>query len=99
MEREQCELGVLIGQEQPAGEALAEANKAGVHVSPLSGERYQRLQLLTASDLQHGKGIDYPGVRENLTGSAPARKPPRRPVKQIQHDEQIRGETQCSSGT
>jgi hypothetical protein len=33
------------------------------------GESYARVQVRMVAELTQGKGIDYPGIRQNMTGA------------------------------
>ena len=59
VEREGAALGVLLTLEPPTGPMRKEAFAAGYYTSP-DGEKYPRLQLLTAEELLDGYGIEMP---------------------------------------
>jgi hypothetical protein len=65
-----AEMGAIISSHPPKREALTTARKAGFYDSPLCGESYPRIQLLSVTDLLQGQGINYPGIRQNITGQA-----------------------------
>lgn len=65
-----AEMGAIISAAPASGEVINAAGAAGAYTSPLCGEAYPRIQLLTVADLLSGRGLDYPGVRRNLTGEA-----------------------------
>src|SRR5690606_11486663 len=59
VEREGAALGVLISLEPPTAPMRKEAFAAGYYQSP-DGEKYPRLQLLTAEELLDGYGVEMP---------------------------------------
>jgi hypothetical protein len=63
-----AEMGAIISAGPPQRDAFTAARNAGVYDSPLCGESYPRVQVLTVADLLDGNGLNYPGVRQNLTG-------------------------------
>ncbi|HEX6513139.1 MAG TPA: hypothetical protein VF157_12610 [Chloroflexota bacterium] len=63
-----AEMGAVISARPAPRDALAAAGKAGSYTSPLCGESYPRIQVLTVADLLRGDGLNYPGVRQNVTG-------------------------------
>ena len=63
-----AELGAIVSVDRPKREALAAARKSGSYDSPLCGESYPRIQLLTVAGLLQGLGLAYPGIRQNVTG-------------------------------
>lgn len=79
-----AEMGAIVSAKPSKPEAKAAVGKAGVYESPLCGEAFPRIQLLTVVDLLQGNGLNYPGVRQNVTGetstSARAAQPPVMPV-------------------
>jgi len=64
----QAEMGAIVSVQAAKREAVAAARKTGSYDSPLCGESFPRIQLLTVADLLRGKGLSYPGVRQNVTG-------------------------------
>jgi hypothetical protein len=64
---EGAEIGALIGQQEPDEALRTAAQAAGDYVSPWSGARYPRLQLLPVDRLIAGETIAYPRVRDKLT--------------------------------
>jgi hypothetical protein len=65
LDREQADIGVLIGLEEPTGPMRKEAAGAGFYTSPWG--KHPRLQLLTIEDLLTGKGINRPPVQTSVT--------------------------------
>jgi hypothetical protein len=65
--QEAAEIGALITQQEPDAAMRAMAQAAGDYVSPWSGARYARLQLLPVDRLSAGETIAYPHVRDKLT--------------------------------
>jgi len=63
-----AEMGAIISSKPAKREALTAARKAGFYRSPLCGESYPRVQGLTVAELLPGKGLNYPSVRQNVTG-------------------------------
>ncbi len=60
VEREDAALGVFITLEDPSRDMTTEAVSAGFYESPGWGKKFQRIQILTVSDLLNGKGVDMP---------------------------------------
>ena len=63
-----ADMGAIISTEPATREALTAAHKGGAYSSPLCGESYPRIQLLTVAALLQGQGLSYPGIRQNVTG-------------------------------
>ena len=63
IERENAAIGVLASARAPTRAMRNEANAAGLYHSPWAGTTYPRIQLLTAGDIVHGKGIEMPSRR------------------------------------
>ena len=63
IEREGAAIGVLATARTPTRAMVNEANAAGVYRSPWDGSTYPRIQLVTAGDIVHGKGIEMPSRR------------------------------------
>ena len=63
IERENAAIGVLASARAPTRAMRNEANAAGLYHSPWAGTTYPRIQLLTAADIVHGKGIEMPSRR------------------------------------
>jgi DNA modification methylase len=67
LDREDAQIGVLISMNEPTKPMREEAASAGFYYSPLAGENFPRIQLLTIDDLLSGKRIERPisyGVAE-----------------------------------
>ena len=64
----EAQMGAIISSKPAKREALTAARKVGTYHSPLCGESYPRIQVLTLVDLLQGDGLNYPGVRQNVTG-------------------------------
>ncbi len=58
--REGAQLGVLITLEEPTQPMRTEAAGEGFYTSPVSGEQYPRIQILTVKALLAGGGVQYP---------------------------------------
>jgi hypothetical protein len=72
IEREGAALGVFITLEPPKGPMRKEALEMGTYASAWTGERYNRLQILTIEDLLAGQRVAMPP-----TGQAPGARAPR----------------------
>jgi DNA modification methylase len=59
VDREQAAIGVLISMEEPTQPMCTEAADAGTYEGAW-GQHYQRLQLLTITDLLDGRGVEMP---------------------------------------
>jgi site-specific DNA-methyltransferase (adenine-specific) len=60
MERENAAIGALITLQEPTKQTRAEADSAGVYVSPERGVRCPRLQIVTVAELLAGERIALP---------------------------------------
>ena len=60
IERENAHIGALICLQEPTQPMRAEAADAGFYHSPGWQRSYQRLQILTVSELLGGRGLEYP---------------------------------------
>jgi len=68
IERENAEIGVLITMQEPTSPMRTEVAGAGFYTSPVWGQNYPRLQILTITELLDGKKVDMPPVRQvNVT--------------------------------
>ncbi len=65
-----AEMGAFVSARPSKRDARAAARQAGSYDSPLCGESFPRIQLLTVGELLRGGGLCYPGVRQNVTGEA-----------------------------
>lgn len=65
IEKENAALGLFLTLENPSKDMLAEAAAAGFYHSPLWGQDYPRLQILTITDLLHGAAPRMPA--SNIT--------------------------------
>ena len=65
IEKENAALGLFLTLESPSKDMLAEAAAAGFYHSPLWGQDYPRLQILTITDLLHGAAPRMPA--SNIT--------------------------------
>ncbi len=57
-----AEMGVLITNGEPTRGMLEEANHAGTYTHPANGQRFPRIQIITVTDLLHGKRPQLPGT-------------------------------------
>ena len=68
VDRENAEIGVLITMQEPTKQMRAEAASGGFYKSPVWGERYPKLQIITIEELLEGKSIEMPPVGQvNVT--------------------------------
>jgi hypothetical protein len=84
LQREGAQIGVLISMNEPTGPMKKEAASAGFYSSPLAGENYPTVQLLTIEDLLEGKNIQRPlfaGSHNSMTVEAPSA--PKTPKEQL----------------
>jgi hypothetical protein len=72
VQREGAPIGVLLTLHEPTRAMAVEAAKAGFYDSPLG--RHPRIQILTASQVLDGRGIDVPGA--HVAGLKKARRAP-----------------------
>lgn len=76
-----ADMGVLITLSPPTRGMVADAASAGFYESP-SGNRYQKVQIMTIEDLLSGKTIDMPAARAaNITLRRAPRLGRERPVQ------------------
>lgn len=71
IEREKAELGVLISMAEPTKAMVREAAEAGFYKSPIAGERFPRIQILTIEQLLQGAQIAYPRLLDTTYKQAP----------------------------
>lgn len=57
-----ADLGVLVTNGPPTPGMVEEANHAGTYTHPATGTVYPRIQMITTSDLLHGKRPNIPGT-------------------------------------
>lgn len=60
VEKEKAVFGLFVTLEPPSKDMLAEATAAGFYHSPVWGQDYPRLQILTIADLLHGAQVRMP---------------------------------------
>jgi site-specific DNA-methyltransferase (adenine-specific) len=75
IEREDAQIGVLIGMEAPTKPMLKEAAEAGFYKPPGLEDRYPPIQILTIEELLAGKRVDYPRLLEVTFKKAPKARP------------------------
>jgi len=64
LDREKADIGVYICLEEPTKPMRAEAAQAGFYHSEVWNRDYPRVQILTISDLLHGRQIDMPPIQQ-----------------------------------
>jgi site-specific DNA-methyltransferase (adenine-specific) len=62
MERDKAAMGVLLTMQDSTREMRTEAARAGMWTDPRTGQKYARLQILSAGDIFTGKTVAHPGV-------------------------------------
>ncbi|MFH1421674.1 MAG: DNA methyltransferase [Planctomycetota bacterium] len=80
MERENAAMAVLISMHEPTQPMRTEAADAGFYHSPGWNKNYQKLQIISVTDLLAGKGIDMPPLYAvNRTFKKAPKAKPKRP--------------------
>lgn len=90
LDREKAEIGVLISMNPPTGPMKKEAASAGFYSSPLAGQDFPRIQILTIEDLLNGKRIERPyfsAATIDMTAEAP--KAPKKDKQQLSLGEEV----------
>jgi len=76
IEREDAQIGVLIGMEAPTKPMLKEAAEAGFYKPPALQDKYPRIQILTIEELLAGKQVAHPRLLDVTHKKAPKAAPP-----------------------
>ncbi len=63
IEREGAPIGILVTTHPPTREMQRDAASAGLYRSGWDGVSYPRIQIITASEIVHGKQIEMPAQR------------------------------------
>lgn len=70
-----AEMGVLITNGEPTRGMLEEANHAGTYTYPVNGQVYPRIQIITVTDLLHGRRPHLPGTLNPYIQAVKAKAP------------------------